>query len=429
MTSRKVSESAETGATSGAGEIGARERLAYLAIFAALLCARLPDVVLHGRFWAEEGKVFFARAWTMPWYEALLAPHGGYLNIVANAGGLLASRFPLELAPYVTTALGLLFQLAPAIVLLTARDAWLQGRTVLLLALVLIAVPPASEEVWLQTLHAQFHLIVCGALVLALKPASGAVEAFRGSMLVIGALSGPGMAALMPLFILRAILDRSPARAMQAFLIGLGAVLQFGVFFTDIPERSHSVDVGLLLSIVGAKHVIIPFLGTVFANEVLAGLYEAVVSGHIPVWTQFAAVAAFVAVGAAVLLRGNSAATWLFLAGVCVTAVSFYGALGNPAWLILVDGAPRYAYAQQAIFNLVVLGIAATGRDLLSKVAWCVVAWVVVIGAQSYFVTQDSVAHGPDWRGEVEMWRQDPSRELKIWPEDWDMTLPAEAGR
>lgn len=180
-----------------AGRVGRPERFFLLAVYAAFICLRMPDVLLKGRFWAEEGNVFFLRAWTLSWHDALLAPWGGYLNIIANSAGLLARNLAnMQSAPYVTTLIGLLFQLCPAALILTSEERWLQPRSVLVVALLLIAIPPASEEVWLNTLHSQFHLALCAALILAFQPATGKVEMSRRGLLLLAPLSGPGAAAV-----------------------------------------------------------------------------------------------------------------------------------------------------------------------------------------------------------------------------------------
>src|ERR1700678_2186333 len=81
------------------------------ALVVLLICARVPDVIRHGRFWAEEGRDFFRYAWEHPWYRALAHPYGGYLNLVANCGTILAHVLaPLKYAPYVTIAIALFFQ-------------------------------------------------------------------------------------------------------------------------------------------------------------------------------------------------------------------------------------------------------------------------------------------------------------------------------
>ena len=52
---------------------------ALLVLLAALLiAARAPYLFTTPRFWAEEGEVFFAQAFTHPWYQMPLFAHAGY---------------------------------------------------------------------------------------------------------------------------------------------------------------------------------------------------------------------------------------------------------------------------------------------------------------------------------------------------------------
>src|SRR5262245_333824 len=72
------------------------ERALLVAAFALLTFLRFPSASLNGRFWAEEGSVFYAHTWTSPFAEALLFSYGGYLNFVANTSALLAYFAPIE---------------------------------------------------------------------------------------------------------------------------------------------------------------------------------------------------------------------------------------------------------------------------------------------------------------------------------------------
>ena len=85
------------------------EQLWLLAGCALLICLRMPEIVIRGRFWAEEGVVFFHNAWTLPWSKALLTPLGGYLPLIAlrqgcwrailchwNSPPMLASQLPFS---------------------------------------------------------------------------------------------------------------------------------------------------------------------------------------------------------------------------------------------------------------------------------------------------------------------------------------------
>jgi len=74
-------------------------RLLWVFAFAVLICIRMPAILIHGRFWAEEGSPIFQDAWTMPWYGVLTPSYGGYLSIVPNLAGLFARHLvPLDYA-------------------------------------------------------------------------------------------------------------------------------------------------------------------------------------------------------------------------------------------------------------------------------------------------------------------------------------------
>ena len=47
-------------------------------VYAALVLMRSPEIAVHGRFWAEEGTIYFARALESGFWKALFAPHPGY---------------------------------------------------------------------------------------------------------------------------------------------------------------------------------------------------------------------------------------------------------------------------------------------------------------------------------------------------------------
>jgi hypothetical protein len=330
----------------------------------------------------------------------------------------------LQSAPYVTSLIGLLFQLCPAVLILTSGENWLQRRSALVVALLLIATPPASEEVWLNTLHSQFHLALCAALILAFQPANGKVEVFRRGLLLLGPLSGPAAAAVLPLFALRAAVERSWARAVQACILGIGVAAQLTFFYSAVPGRSYSIEPLLLLSVVFARHVVVPLLGRSGASDFVANLHDTAAGGHVSLWPPLIAVGVFGLFVVALLLRRRMDLIWLFAAGCCVMVLTYFGSLGTLVDLISVNGGGRYYYVPQAILALVVLGLAATGHDIVAKLSWIVTIWLVVVGAGGYFWTSDYIAHGPDWRSEVKAWHKDPNHALNIWPRGWVMQLP-----
>lgn len=407
---------------------GARVGLAL--VFVALVVLRMPIVAFHGRFYAEEGAFFLAYAWHMPWAPSLFHPLGGYLNIAASASALFTEfllkrdAVSLENAPFVTEAIGLFFQTCPAILLLTSRAQWLDPRWALPCALAMLALAPMTEEVWLQTLHIQFHLALCAGIILATdEDGSLAMRMFRYALLFLGPLCGPGAIVLIPFFIARAALDRSKERGFQTLFLLFGAALQLGLFYVGSKSRGLHIEPAALACVMFVRHVLLPLLGPDIAMRFAEQLHASFAAGATP-W-RMAGLAVFV-LGAWVLmaarnLRGPT--IWLVAPGLGLAAISYIGALRSGPLLLDVEFATRYTYVPQALLGFSLLAFAATEQGRFGKYAGYAAAWIVVMGIVPYFHPLPGLADGPDWRTEVAAWRQDPQHRLATWPKRWFIDL------
>ena len=402
----------------------ATERLLWLLAFAVLICARMPGILIHGRFWVEAGW-YFRNAWTMPWYDALTVTYGGYVSLVPALAGLLARHLvPLQYAPYVSTGIALLIQLCPAILLVTARDEWLSGRIKLAAALLLLALPPASAHVWLATIHAQVHLALCAGLILALEMRGGAVGFFRLALLLFAAATGPGAWALMPLFAWRAVVERSRGRAVQAGALAAVTIIQLLFFYHALPARAFAGP-RMQLLIVFVRHLLIPFLGHDGAAGIATSINDDVAAANAPVWPMLVTAVTFAGFALAILWQHVRPAAWMLAAGVTLAVVGYIGA---PQGALSVNFTPRYSFAPSVLFSLALLALASSAQGRTRVIAPALVVWLIVIGAHEYIVPQTPpFAAGPDWRSEVAAWRADPDRPLRIWPETWSIHLPPEA--
>ena len=101
---------------------------------------------------------------------------------------------------------------------------------------------PGSDEIWLQTLHCQFELALACGLILALEVPLGGRRAFGVGLLILAPLCGPGAIALTPLFLLRAVLDRTLGRAFQFGALVLGSAVQMLFFFKLGTDRGYTLD-------------------------------------------------------------------------------------------------------------------------------------------------------------------------------------------
>ena len=399
--------------------------LLVLLAFAVLVCLRMPEIVLKGRFWAEEGRFFFHNAWVLPPGQALLEPVGGYLNLVAN-GATLAARglMPLRLAPYMTIAVALLIQLLPPFLILTARDRWLRAAPTRLAGVLLLLLVPASEEIWLQTLHCQFELTLCCGMILALEPEEGLPGLLRLAILLLAPLCGPGAIALIPLFLLRLIGERSTARLLQVVVLCLAAAIQVLLFLRATPGRRFSLDPAVLLCIVTVRHLALPFLGDARAEVIAAAIKARLASGHTP---HVATILPVLVGGTLALLVAARPAPrpafWLLAAALMIAVLSYFGAIGQATSLIDVHLGERYAFVPEALFSLALLATTATTWRPLALLGWIAIAWQLAVGVQQFTHPWSLTSDGPSWRPQVARRRLHPEQPLRLWPEGWTVTL------
>jgi hypothetical protein len=401
--------------------------------FALLIAMRLPAVWEHGRFQDEEATVFLAYAWNFPSTEALFRPFAGYWNLAANAATLLVARavqgglLPLEQAPYATMAAGLLAQLLPAFLILTGEARWLGGwmhRGAMLLA---IALAPATEEVLLNVMHIQYHLALCVALILALEvPRSLGRRSFALLILFLAPLCGPGAIVFLPLFIFRALAVRDGARATQLAALALGSAIQLGLFYEASPVRGASLPPVDLLAAMAVRLFALPLSGT-SGSYALADLARAK-----PL--IMAAVALLLVAGLTALAwsawKRRDQSLWLLGASVAILGVTLGAGLAtsDPYSAFFPYAGPRYNYLPLALFGVLLLaGCRQTGGREPGAVAVGLPALFLVMGAIHYFDPGPLYAEGPNWRNEVQAWRQDPTRPLAVWPAPFAADLSGRA--
>lgn len=399
------------------------ERTIYVLLFALLIAVRVPRILLEGRFWAEEGSIFFANAWKLPWRDALLLPYAGYLNLVANFAGILARYLPpLWAAPYASTGLALLIQCTPAILIVSSGLDWLRSRAVLVAALLIVAIPPLSQEVLLSSIHGQFHLALAAAIVLVAKPSAGPVGLLQGLVLLIAPLSGPAAWVLAPLFALRAVIDRSWPGAAQGLILCTGLIVQLTFFVVEVPQRIIGAPPSLLGAIVLVKHVIAPFvpLPLISPGYFLSGFDEA--GG--PIWPLILVIILFAAAVGAAILHPREAPIWLLLSGALMAGSGYVGGLGSKLDLLQVLQGGRYAFVPQVLFGLALLCWSVIHSGNGRFLARAAVVWLLAVGITDYF-KQPQIQGGPPWRAEVLKWQQNPRYNLQIWPPGWSVTLPA----
>ncbi len=408
------------------------QRLALLVAFALIMIAKLPHPWAEGRFQDEEATVFLAYAWHYPWMTALFRPFAGYWNFAADAAAVMVVQLerngilPLEYAPYLTMSLGLAAQLLPAVLILTSREQWLTRPSAVVVALLLIAGSPATEEVFFNVLHIQFQLALCAALILAFElPATRAARIGYNLLLFLGPLCGPGVIVILPLFALRCLVDRDNKRLMQVAALGAGTALQLLLFFGQSPMRGHVVGPAMVAAAMFVRMIALRFFGPDFAN-IVAGVIDGSQKAGGMLWLWFAVAAVLLFGGLIVIAsRRRDSAVWLVLSSLAIGAASLgFGMVRvNDSDLIGVVSGERYNFLPLVLLGLAVLALAMRpgirGRPFYVSLS----ALMLLSGSFYFSKTLIGLSNGPSWRAEVRAWRKDHHHPLAVWPRPFTADL------
>ncbi|MFT3967303.1 MAG: hypothetical protein QM690_15610 [Sphingobium sp.] len=410
-----------------------RERGLLLAAFTLLVMFRLPHAWIHGRFLDEEATVFLAYAWHRPALDALLRPFGGYLNLAANGTTMFVAMLakngilPLERAPYLTMIAALFVQVQPAVLILTGRAPWLSSRLAVIAALLVIAIAPATEELFFNVLHIQFHLALCVALILALDPPRRRIARIgHGLILFLAPLCGPGAIIVLPLFLLRALVDRDVRRLAQMAPLAAGAAIQMGLFYGSSPMRGLFPDPAAVAATLSVRLIALPLAGAGIANDVGNAIIRALRSpGSIDWWP--AAIVAVLAFGTLLrrAARQRNGAIWLLLSGLAIAMATFtFGVVTlDKTALFNVHAGERYNFLPMVLIAHALIAMAADPRASGRRAHAALCAVMLIVGAVQYTNPLAAFRDGPSWPDEVAAWRRDHDHPLAVWPRPWTADL------
>lgn len=397
-----------------------------LIMFAALLLAfvRSPLLLIHGRVIAEEGTVYFQKAWDSSALDALFAIHQGYYSLFTNGVALLAEKLvPLEWAAFVFTFVSLLILMLTVYLAITcevfqdSRSRWMAAGIVML---------TPSIEVWLTAEDVQFYLAVCTALICLSSERRHRI--LRFATLLLAGLSGVVSCALTPFFLLRAYRRRT-----------LGAVLQAGVLAACCSVQGviilHTLhDGGRKLSSADKVRWFGPVMFLKIFAVTFFGRLGAFLSQHIVIRHTNTAVCllfwllAFLSLAFfwKVAKTGGEPAMVCFCMAIA-SLVFDYSAIGEPLQTIFI-GAFRYVFTGFLLLWLIpVLAYAkarSNGSSHDQKIALYFALLILSWGAMDtvgYWTRFQCLT--PEWSGQVAAWRKDPNTPIRVAPYDWPLQM------
>ena len=239
--------------------------------FLFLIYYKRPELLAQGRFFAEEGTLFFRDLCNASLFKAVGYLYLGRLELFTNLAAWLASFFPLELAPRVTVYCALAIQSLPVLLLGYGRKELRISLPGCFLFVLLAVSLPQMIEVLLTTTSAHFHFAFLAALILLLRaPRDWNRHLFR-VLLVCCGLSGVTAHFLLPFFLVRSYLEKDRERLIQAAVLGATTLLQIClIVFSHEHREATQAFLPTILSFI-IHQMITPFIG-IQAMDGTAGL-------------------------------------------------------------------------------------------------------------------------------------------------------------
>ena len=413
---------------------GFNSKLMCLVAVILLIVWRCPAFLVEPRFWAEEGKYYFATAYNTGFWHGMFAQHFGYFSFVPNAATAIATLFPLELAPLFTTYTAGVFQLlACSLVIFGKSPFWDTVPRKLLVAGGILLLSPG--EVWLTTICTQYWLSIA-AFLLLLEPVTPAGSlrrwCYRSCLLTAG-LTSVTSCFLTPLYLLKAVRNRERELFVQVSILGAATLLQLGVLLLSLGNESHlnarfgGNDFSLVK--LTLLQVVWPFIGRpVFDSGVVISLDEWFFEKglYLSAMPRFSEVLCTIGILGFVMVLA-----WYYrkererqlIAGAFLLTVVLSTLLS-----IRMASSPRYVFAPSVMLLVLFVGELDLQMAMVRKMcAVALLAVFIVSGMANFRRGVYYNTYWPQWTEEVAVWRAQPGYELQIWPQfrnaHWTMEL------
>ncbi len=408
-------------------------RWLVLAAYTALILLRVPEIVWPGRFWGEEGTIYFREAFLNSPPQVLFTSNLGYYSLFNKLAALTtAHAVPLEFAPVVTMLFAFVIQLSPAILLLFCRIPALPTLAHRAVAVALVLFIQPNQEVWLNTINSQSFLCVATGIVLISSPTGRPAHILRLGLLALAGLTGIVSALLLPLFLWDWWRERDRHRAQETSVLFLAGIVQAAVVMTGDGRDVQPVWSLMPLALAG-KQWVLPLFGYEAFDVFIDFLRPRPLLTRFPMilWMLFP----YALCIAVAIRQRNRTAGMLLAAALGVASISLMASLPaqdiNTFGYSCITGSAdgRYYYAPNVLLGLSLLSMLGSFRSqsggLDRGFRWAAALLILLLLATGLANHRHpgTWSHGPSWRAEVRVWREGRTGTLALWPPPWRLDL------
>ncbi len=409
---------------------------AYIGFFILVVFAKSPEILIHPRFWAEEGAVFYINFLHLSFLHSILFVKSGAIQLLTNIIVYLSTEAPVTAAPAVTTYLSFGFQIIVILQLFLFARAYNLTRQAGLLLVAAVSFLPQSFEVWLNSTNLQWIAGLSALLIFAM-PACWITRHYRmaATWCFLCGLAGVPATILVPVFVCRAIIERSVPLAVITLALGLSAIVQLAVLKSVGGEpRPYRIDLYVLTVPLLLQSVLSPLLSADVADRI--GRLILSPNPRVHVVSSAVSMVGGLGIIGLVMLAASSARRsfvqiWLIMfAWAFVSMIQNFGSIspGPEEFSGWVGG--RYFLFGAVCFCLL-LAWGTSARYMLGRILSIGLLWAMVVSGIytiSFSQWPSGMLHGPRWRSQIEKCSASQTCRIKIWPDPWFVEIEKPVG-
>ena len=180
----------------------------FLLILITLSYLRSPDIFNQGRFWGEDGVVYFQNALTNSFLDnffKIYTPTMGYYNLYPRIVALISSKFSLEIAPLINIYICYLTIFYIFLTILFNKSfLYKNKKEKFTYCLLVLLCPTLVPEIWLNSVNAQIYLSITALFILYSKNEPSFIFKFLNKIILfVGGFSSAYVLFLMPFYFIK----------------------------------------------------------------------------------------------------------------------------------------------------------------------------------------------------------------------------------
>ena len=414
-----------------------KSKIIFFLIIILISFYRSPYIFLEGRFFGEEGELWFKSAYENNFFKhfSYFAEIAGYYNLIVNLLTELSTYVPLIYAPLVTVYGSFIIILIP-ILLILFKDSYLfkNDKQKFVGCLIFFITYPHVPEIWLNSVNSQIYLFFISLLILYLKPSDKKNKILMSSLLFLSGMSGIYSCSLTPLYLLKYYFTKTKNDLINSIILVFCSITQLSlIIYSKFSGKLYESIINPSFTIDGIINLIYNFFAKpIIGRQSLHFIYESSGLqnfGYISMLLIFLSIFVIIFF---ILLRSKFI-EFFYKDYVLQSLLIFYALI----FMIVILGADnfqtsgRYAAIPGVLFLLIIFRIGTNFNSKTIANFFSILLLISIItgfyefrpNVKNIYSNHHSLKNldclnCPNWQEEVKRFREDNSYQLKIWPYD-----------